>query len=125
MRQGERNNLSWWVSPRRGTAEHGAIKLAPFFLIPKNSIHHLTTWKRKSNLATGGGPDWFSARHQNSAEPLAWQPTDLRSPSIVCLIDYFPCNYSRVTLNISLLQEGCKRDFFLKDNIHSVTFVSP
>lgn len=80
-------------------------------LIPETSIHCLTTRRRKSNSATGDERDWFSARHQNSVEPPAWQPTDLRSPSIVCLIDYFPCNYSRVTLNISPLKEGGKREF--------------
>lgn len=63
-------------------------------MIPETSIHHLTLMTRKSNSATGGRDDRFSAHHRNSVKPLAWQPTDLRSPSIVCLIDYFPCNYS-------------------------------
>lgn len=82
--------------------------------------------EKKSSAATGGKHDWFSAHHQNSVKPIAWQPTDLRSPSIVCLIDYFPCNYSRCQTQYFTaprkVQEGLS---FLKDDIHIVTFVSP
>lgn len=113
MGQSGRDDLNHCVSPRQGTAKRGAYNCC-LLLIPETSIHHITTGRRKSNSATGGRQDWFSARHQNSVKPLAWQPTDLRSPSIVCLIDYFPCNYSRVTLNISLLQDGGKRDFLFE-----------
>lgn len=106
MGQGERDNLSQFVSPRQGTAQRWAYNWGPRWSL--TSIQDVE--RHKSSSATGERQDWFSACHQNSAEPLAWQPADLRSPSIVCLIDYFPCNYSRVTLNISLLWEGCKRD---------------
>ena len=86
-------------------------------MIPEPSIDCLTS-QRQSLSATGGRRDWFSARHQDTVGPLAWQPVDLRSPSIVCLIDYFPSNYSRVTLNISPLREGGKRDF-ISEGRHS------
>lgn len=102
-----------WVGVFR--ADKGQLrvghKIAAFFGCLRLPFTLLTSRRRKSNSATGGRQDWFSASHQDSVEPLAWQPTDLRSPSIVCLIDYFPSNYSCVTLNISLLQEGGKRDF--------------
>lgn len=62
---------------------------------------------------------------QESSRASCLAAADLRSPSIVCLIDYFPCNYSCVTLNISALQEGGTGGFFLKDDIHVVTFVRP
>lgn len=113
MGQGERDDLSRCVSLRQGTAESWAKKCC-LLSMPETPIHSLTSRRRKSNSATGGRQDWFSASHQDSVEPLAWQPTDLRSPSIVCLIDYFPCNYSCVTLNISPLQEGGKRDFLFE-----------
>lgn len=58
-------------------------------------------------------------------EPCAWQPADLRSPSIVCLIDYFPCNYSPCHTQYfsapAKVQEGLS---VLKDSIHIVTFES-
>lgn len=63
--------------------------------------------------------------HQDPVEPCAWQPADLRSPSIVCLIDYFPCNYSlchtQYFTTPGKVQEGLS---FLKDSIHIVTFES-
>lgn len=71
----------------------GANKCSPT-MFDETSIHCLSE-EKKSSAATGGKQDWFSAYHQNSVKPIAWQPTDLRSPSIVCVIDYFPCNYSR------------------------------
>ena len=113
-------NGAWWKGrfesvflPENSTTESGEWNCC-LLLIPETSIPCLTSRRRKGSSATGGRWDWFSARHQDSVEPLAWQPTDLRSPSIVCLIDYFPCNYSRVTLNISLLHKGGKRDFLFE-----------
>lgn len=97
--------IGWYVARWKSQFEYvmfppdkgllrGGHKNCSLPTIPETCIHRLTPTRRKSNSATGGRQDWFSARHQNSVKPLAWQPTDLRSPSIVCLIDYFPCNYS-------------------------------
>lgn len=112
--QGKGGDLSQCASPRQGTKSWGgAIKLVPSD--PSDFHSPYNYWdRRKSNSAIEDRQDWLSAHHQNSVKPLAWQPTDLRSPSIVCLIDYFPCNYSRVTLNISPLQDGGKWDFLFE-----------
>lgn len=86
----------------------------------RTPVRRLTPWNIKSNFQSR---DLFTARQQDPAEPCAWQPADLRSPSIVCLIDYFPCNYSPCHTQYftapGKVQEGLP---VLKDSIHIVTF---
>lgn len=111
---------SVWVSLLIQGEVRNSNNSLPIF--PRTPVHRLTLRKRKSNSKR---QDWFTAHQQNPVEPCAWQPADLRSPSIVCLIDYFPCNYSPCHTQYftapGKVQKGLS---VLKGNIHIVTFES-
>lgn len=106
---------------RRGSAD-GGIKTRCPAVLPGTPVRRLTPRKWGSNSERR---DWFAAHQRNPSEPRAWQPADLRSPSIVCLIDYFPCNYSpchtQYFTAAGNVQEGLS---VLKDSVHIVTFES-
>lgn len=112
MGRGKVKGTNWvCVFPPDKGLLRGEHRIAAFIRSPRLPF---TIYQQRKEQFCQGRQDWLSACHQNSVEPLAWQPTDLRSPSIVFLIDYFPCNYSHVTLNISLLQERGKRDLLFE-----------